>query len=162
MLEKIKKMRKLLYPFKYDNFKILTYYQWAKQLKEKKHYFWSKYFERKIYKKYHCIIPADAVISSTVKIPHPTGIVIGAGSVIKENVTIFQNVTIGRKNADIWEYPIVNEDCTLYSNSVVIGNIELAPNTIVGANAVITKNTEKNSIYAGIPARKIGEHRDER
>lgn len=155
MLEKIKRLRKLLYPFKYDDFKIITYYQWAKQLKKRKFYFLSKYFERKIYKKYHCIISADAVIDETVKIPHPTGIVIGAGCVIQKNVMIFQNVTIGRKDANIWEYPIIHENCVLYSNAVIIGKIEVAPNTIVGANSVLTKSTEKNSLYVGSPAKKV-------
>ncbi len=38
---------------------------------------------------------------------------------------------------------------------VVIGKIEIASGCVIGAGAVVTKSTEQNSVYAGVPARKI-------
>ncbi len=40
---------------------------------------------------------------------------------------------------------------------VVIGNVEIASGCVIGAGAVVTKSTEPNSIYVGVPARKIKE-----
>lgn len=151
----LKKLIKLWYPFKYQNYKIIQYHSMAQNLKKNKHYFLSRYFENKIYKKFHCIISADAIIDKSVKFPHPVGIVIGAGCTIKENVTIFQNVTIGRKEANIWEYPIINKNTIIYCNCVIIGKIEVAQNTIIGANSVLMTNTQKDSTYIGAPARKV-------
>ena len=39
------------------------------------------------------------------------------------------------------------------------GILVIEENTIVGANAVLNKSTNKNEIWAGIPAKKIGERK---
>ncbi len=38
--------------------------------------------------------------------------------------------------------------------------VTLAKGTVIGANAVVTKDTEEYAIFAGVPARKIGDRRD--
>lgn len=40
---------------------------------------------------------------------------------------------------------------------VVIGKIEISSGCVIGAGAVVTKSTEPNSVYAGVPAKKIGD-----
>ena len=53
--------------------------------------------------------------------------------------------------------PIVFEDfATLGVNCVVLHGVTLAEGTIVGANSLITKDTEPWTIYAGSPAKPIG------
>ena len=51
----------------------------------------------------------------------------------------------------------VGDDVWLGANSVVMPGIHIGTGTIIGANAVVTRDTEPYSIVAGLPARKIGE-----
>ena len=38
---------------------------------------------------------------------------------------------------------------------LVVGNIRIGDNSIIGANSVVTSNVESGAFYAGNPARKI-------
>lgn len=42
------------------------------------------------------------------------------------------------------------------SNSVILYNTKIGPNVIIGSGSVVTRDCEPNSVYAGVPARKIG------
>ena len=46
------------------------------------------------------------------------------------------------------------------SNSVILYGTRIGPNTIIGSGSVVTKDCEPNSVYAGVPARKIGSFDD--
>lgn len=96
-----------------------------------------------------------AVIGRGVFFPHPTGIVIGDGCVIGDNATIYQGVTIGRKDVEIDSYPVVGNNCIMCAGSVVIGNLSIGNNVIIGANSVVNKSIPCNSVVAGVPARFI-------
>ncbi len=43
------------------------------------------------------------------------------------------------------------------SNSVILYDTRIGPNVIIASGSVVTKNCEPNSVYAGVPARKIGD-----
>ena len=85
--------------------------------------------------------------------PHPQNIVIGGTTVIGNNCTIYQNVTIGQKH-DF--YPVINDNVTIYSGAVVVGKITIGKNAVVGANAVVIHDVLENEVVGGIPAHKIG------
>lgn len=105
-----------------------------------------------IYYKWHCEISVKAHIDSSVVFPHPIGVVIGDGTTIGKNTVIFQNVTLGQKND---RFPIVGNNCIIYSNSVLVGDIKVSDNTTVGAGSVVLSSTEEGSIYAGNPAKRL-------
>ncbi len=42
------------------------------------------------------------------------------------------------------------------SNSVILYDTKIGPNVVIASGSVITKDCEPNSVYAGVPARKIG------
>jgi acetyltransferase-like isoleucine patch superfamily enzyme len=52
---------------------------------------------------------------------------------------------------------ILEDDCWTGANVVITKGVTLAHGTVVGANAVVTRSTERYSIVAGVPARKIGQ-----
>lgn len=90
-------------------------------------------------------------------LPHPTSIVFGDGVNIGNNCIIYQNVTFGAKkrdqdNIDEQRYPQIGNDCVFYAGASIVGAIHVADGTQVGANAVLISDTEKYSIYAGVPA----------
>lgn len=41
------------------------------------------------------------------------------------------------------------------SNSVILYNTRIGPNVVIASGSVVTKDCEPNSVYAGVPARKI-------
>ncbi len=42
------------------------------------------------------------------------------------------------------------------SNSVILYNTKIGPNVIIASGSVVTKDCKPNSVYAGVPARRIG------
>lgn len=112
------------------------------------HHYW-----RAIFFKFNCQISPTAKLGSHLVFPHPIGIVIGDGVIIKDGCTIYQNVTLGQKNH---LYPKLESGCTVYPNAVVMGDIVLRSGTVVGAGAVVTRGTDSpNDVIAGVPARSI-------
>lgn len=110
----------------------------------------AEYYAYKISKKYNCYIAPSAQIGKNLILPHPIGIVIGEGVKIGDNCVIYQNVTLGRKNRDIAEYPTIGNDVIIYCNSTVIGNLEIGDNSTIGCNAVVMKSVEKNTVCTGV------------
>ena len=82
------------------------------------------------------ISPRCKVPISTI-FPHPVGVVIGDGVRIGENVTIYQGVTLGLRNRKSNNYPIIGANVTIYTGAVIIGDVEIADDSIVGANEII-------------------------
>lgn len=113
------------------------------------------YFQHKNIKINGCEIGFETEIDAGFKIRHPVGIVISGNSRIGENFTIAQNVTIGEKNDGA---PIIYENCDIGAGAVLLGNIIISNNTIVGANSVVTKSTFSNSIIVGIPGKCINKN----
>ncbi|MBI5210449.1 MAG: acyltransferase [Elusimicrobia bacterium] len=54
---------------------------------------------------------------------------------------------------------VIQEDSWIGANSVVCGGVTVAKGSVIGAGAVVTRDTEPYSINVGVPARKVGERR---
>lgn len=56
--------------------------------------------------------------------------------------------------------PVVLEsDCWIGANAVILPGVTIGCGAVIGAGAVVTKNAEPYGIYAGVPARRIGQRR---
>lgn len=146
----IKLLLKKIIPWLNIEQKIYRIYLKEHKAYENKHYHLANYYSYKIYKKYNCCIAPGAIIGKNIKFPHPVGVVIGEGVNIGDNCTIYQNVTLGRKNKDIAEYPTIGNNVTIYCNSTVIGDITIGDNCIIGCNSVVLKSVEDNSKCVGV------------
>lgn len=49
----------------------------------------------------------------------------------------------------------IHENCFIGFNAIIMLNVEIGPNSIVGAGSVVTKDVPPNSVVAGSPARII-------
>lgn len=87
------------------------------------------------------------------KLPHPFGVVIGRGVIIGENCKFYQCVTIGSKLEDGQNYPVLGNNVTVYANSVIVGDVVIGDNVIIGASTLITKSIPSNSVAFGNPVR---------
>lgn len=50
---------------------------------------------------------------------------------------------------------VIEDNCFIGANSTILPGVHIGPNTIVGAGSIVTKDLESNSVYAGVPARRI-------
>jgi len=74
---------------------------------------------------------------------------------IMHNVIIDDYTTVA-PNAVVLGYVKLGKSCYIGANATVLPDITICDNVTIGAGAVVTHDIkEKNSVYAGIPARRI-------
>lgn len=78
-----------------------------------------------------------------------------AATEIGENCSINQQVTIGYNGSSA---PVIGKNVMIMAGAIVIGNVMLHDNSVVGAGSVITHDVEENAVVAGVPARFIRNH----
>lgn len=54
----------------------------------------------------------------------------------------------------------VMDNVFIGSNSVILYDTKIGPNVVIASGSIVTKDCEPNSVYAGVPARKIGSFDD--
>ena len=110
-------------------------------------------------------IHPKAKIGKNLFIDHGMGVVIGETSEINDNVTIYHNVTLGGTSPSIntneqrnsKRHPTLEENVVVGSGAQILGPVVIGKNSLIGANAVVTKDVPEKSIMAGNPAKKIGD-----
>lgn len=143
---------------------VIFWYRLSRYLHEKKYKYLSLYILRHLEKKYGVYIGVNASIGIGLKLPHPTGIVIGDGVVIGNACTIFQQVTFGGAHLGDVEtkaYPRVGDNTVFFAGAKIIGQITIGSNAVIGANSVVNKDVPEGSTVAGIPARILGEQKSD-
>lgn len=107
-------------------------------------------------------IPPTVEFGENLNLPHyGLGVVIHPRAKLGDNVTIYQNVTIGCRNK--MGPPIIGNNVLIGAGACILGKIKIGDNVQIGANAVVTKNIENNDTVVGIPAhslKKKGENND--
>nr|WP_262910956.1 serine O-acetyltransferase EpsC [Flaviramulus multivorans] len=97
-------------------------------------------------------IHPGATIGESFFIDHGTGIVIGETSIIKNNVKIYQGVTLGgiqvsKDLAKVKRHPTIEDNVCIYANATILGgDIVIGANSIIGANVWITQSVPENSL----------------
>lgn len=85
--------------------------------------------------------------------------VIGETAEIDDDVTIYQNVTLGGTNPSTGEggkrHPTIRSGAVIGSGAQVLGPIEVGAGARVGANAVVTRDVAPGSTVVGIPAKPV-------
>ncbi len=100
-------------------------------------------------------IEYNAEIGPGFFIAHPVGIVIGRGSRIGKNFTLYQNVTLGARHLDpvrIFQFPSFGDNVTVFAGAAILGGVHLGSDSFVGANAVVLKDVPAKHIAVGVPA----------
>ena len=97
-----------------------------------------------------------AKIGKGVMIDHGTGVVIGETSVVEDNVSIFQGVTLGGTGKDTGDrHPKVREGVLLSAGATILGNVEVGKNSKVAAGSVVLSEVREGTTVAGVPAEEV-------
>ena len=110
-------------------------------------------------------IHPKAKIGKNLFIDHGMGVVIGETSEIGDNVTIYHMVTLGGispsinsdDQRDTKRHPTLMDNVVVGSGAQILGPVVVGKNAKIGANAVVTKDVQENSVMVGIPAKNVGE-----
>ena len=110
-------------------------------------------------------IHPSAKIGKNLFIDHGMGVVIGETSEIGDNVTIYHMVTLGGISPSInsddqrntKRHPTLMDNVVVGSGAQILGPVVVGKNAKIGANAVVTKDVDENSVMVGIPAKNVGE-----
>jgi serine O-acetyltransferase len=108
-------------------------------------------------------IHPGAEIGRRFVIDHGSAIVIGETSIIGDDVTLYQGVTLGgvspsvdsHKQVDQKRHPTLASNVIIGSGAQILGPIIVGEGARVGANAVVTKDVPAGVTAVGIPARVV-------
>jgi len=98
-------------------------------------------------------IHPSASIGTSVFLDHATGIIVGSSVSIGDEVTIYQNVTIGRKEADPGRAPRIGRGVLLSNGATILGDLCIGDYAKIGAGSVVTCDVSAGCTAVGVPAR---------
>ena len=99
-------------------------------------------------------IHPGATIGRRLFIDHGMGVVIGETSVIGDNVTLFQGVTLGGTGKQKGKrHPTLGNNVVVGAGAKILGDIHIGDNVSVGANAVVLEDVPANATVVGVPGR---------
>ena len=97
------------------------------------------------------------VIGHGIMFDHATGIVIGETSVIEDNVSILQGVTLGGTGNEQGDrHPKIRSGVLISAGAKVLGNIEIGEGAKIGAGSVVLNDVDAHTTVVGVPARSVG------
>ena len=101
-------------------------------------------------------ISPDCRIGPGLYIGHFGQIILHSDVVMGRDCNLSQGVTIGLAEKDgRWGVPTLGDRVYIAPGAKIIGPIHLADGTVVGANAVVLRDTEPDDVVGGIPAKVI-------
>jgi serine O-acetyltransferase len=98
-------------------------------------------------------IHPSASIGTQVFLDHATGVIVGAFAVIGDEVTIMQNVTIGRKQALPGRAPRIGRGVLLSTGATILGDVSVGDFAKIGAGALVEHDVPGGCTAVGVPAR---------
>ena len=101
-------------------------------------------------------IHPGAKIGRRLFIDHGMGVVIGETSIIGDDVTLYQGVTLGGTGKEHGKrHPTLEDGVVVGGGAKILGNITIGKNCRIGAGSVVVRNVPENSTVVGVPAHII-------
>ena len=87
---------------------------------------------------------------------HATGLVVGETTVVEDDVSLLQGVTLGGTGKDTADrHPKIRKGAMIGAGAKILGNIEIGENARIAAGSVVLRPVDRHATVAGIPARVI-------
>jgi serine O-acetyltransferase len=98
-------------------------------------------------------IHPGAQLGRRLFIDHATGVVIGETTIVGNDVTLYQGVTLGGTGKGHGKrHPTIRDGVFIGNNANVLGNVTVGENSRVGAGSVVLSDVPPNSTVVGVPA----------
>ena len=150
-------VNKLKIPYKgYWGFVLLfRHFSEYRTLVYHRHYIFARIYSL-LYKPMHNLIinTPSTQLGSGLMLWHGFSTIINAER-IGSNCSIWQQVTIGNKDEEIIEKPIIGNNVKIFAGAIIVGAVTIGDNVVIGAGSVVVKNVPSNTVVAGVPAKII-------
>ncbi len=101
-------------------------------------------------------IHPGAKVGRRVFIDHGMGVVIGETSIVGDDVTLYQGVTLGGTGKELGKrHPTIEDSVVVGSGAKILGNITVGKNCRIGAGSVVLRNVPEDSTVVGVPGHII-------
>lgn len=142
--------------FLYPSFKVMLYYRIAHKLYEGKHFFWARWVSQKGARKTGIEIHPGAQIGKGFFIDHGNGVIIGETTIIGDNVTLYQGVTLGGTGKEHGKrHPTIGNNVMISTGAKILGSFTIGDNSKIGAGSVVLKEVPPGSTVVGVPGRVV-------
>lgn len=145
-------MEVLLYP----SFRVMLSYRRAHKQYLKGHYFRARRISQKAARKTGIEIHPGAVIGKGFFIDHGSGVIVGETTIIGDNVTLYQGVTLGGTGKETGKrHPTLCDNVMVSAGAKVIGSFTIGENSKIGAGSVVLEEVPPNCTVVGVPGRIV-------
>ena len=142
--------------FLYPSFKVRLHYRIAHRLYEKGHYFWARWVSQRGVRKTGIEIHPGAKIGKGFFIDHGNGVIIGETTIIGDNVTLYQGVTLGGTGKEHGKrHPTIGSNVMISAGAKVLGSFTIGDNSKIGAGSVVLSEVPPCSTVVGVPGRVV-------
>lgn len=101
-------------------------------------------------------IHPGAKIGRRFFIDHGMGVVIGETSIVGDDVTLYQGVTLGGTGKEHGKrHPTIEDNVVIGGGAKILGNIVIGKNCRIGAGSVVLRNVPEHSTVVGVPGHII-------
>ncbi len=145
-------MKKNIEAILYPSFWAIYSYRRAHKLYLKGKVFKARRISQRTAKKTGIEIHPAAVIGKGLFIDHGHGVVIGETTIIGENVTLYQGVTLGGTGKESGKrHPTIEDNVMIGAGAKVLGSFTIGENSKVAAGSVVLEEVPPNSTVVGVP-----------
>lgn len=142
--------------FLYPSFKVMLHYRVAHKLYEKGHFFLARWVSQRGVRKTGIEIHPGARIGKGFFIDHGNGVIIGETTIIGDNVTLYQGVTLGGTGKEHGKrHPTIGNNVMISAGAKVLGSFTIGDNSKIGAGSVVLSEVPPNSTVVGVPGRVV-------
>ena len=142
--------------FLYPSFRVILRYRLAHKLYLKGHYFWARWISQRGARKTGIEIHPGATIGKGLFIDHGSGVIIGETTVIGDNVTLYQGVTLGGTGKEKGKrHPTLEDNVMVSAGAKILGSFTIGENSKIGAGSVVLEEVPPNCTVVGVPGRIV-------
>ena len=142
--------------FLYPSFRVMMHYRIAHKFYLKKWYFIARYISQRAVRKTGIEIHPGATIGEGLFIDHGNGVVIGETTIIGNNVTLYQGVTLGGTGKEHGKrHPTLEDNVMVSCGARVLGSFTVGENSKIGAGSVVLSEVPPNCTVVGVPGRIV-------
>ncbi len=142
--------------FLYPSFKVMLHYRIAHKLYKSGHYFLARWISQRGVRKTGIEIHPGAEIGEGFFIDHGNGVIIGETTMIGNNVTLYQGVTLGGTGKEHGKrHPTIEDNVMISAGAKILGSFTIGANSKIGAGSVVLKAVPPNSTVVGVPGRVV-------
>ena len=142
--------------FLYPSFRVMLSYRRAHKHYLKGHYFWARLISQRAARRTGIEIHPGAQIGKGLFIDHGNGVIIGETTIIGDNCTLYQGVTLGGTGKEQGKrHPTLGNNVMVSAGAKVLGSFKIGDNSKIGAGSVVLEEVPPYSTVVGVPGRVI-------